>query len=113
MFTVLISNSDNHLRNHAFLYTGPDGWRLSPAYDLNPVPTKLKSRILATAIDTGDNLASLDLAMSVAEYFELNLKVARSIAAEVGTVVKTWREEAVRFGIAKSEFDSMATAFEH
>ena len=48
VFSILISNTDDHLRNHAFLYEGNDGWRLSPAYDLNPVPPDLKPRILST-----------------------------------------------------------------
>ena len=43
VFSVLISNTDDHLRNHGFLYDGPDGWRLAPAYDLNPVPVDIKS----------------------------------------------------------------------
>jgi len=47
--SVLISNTDDHLRNHGFLYDGPDGWRLAPAYDLNPVPIDIKPRVLATA----------------------------------------------------------------
>ena len=46
VFNILISNTDDHLRNHGFLYAGQEGWRLSPAYDLNPVPTDIKPRIL-------------------------------------------------------------------
>ena len=72
VFSVLISNTDDHLRNHGFLYDGPEGWRLAPAYDLNPTPTDIKPRVLATAIDLEDGSASLDLAMRVAEYFELD-----------------------------------------
>lgn len=113
VFNILISNTDDHLRNHAFLYTGPDGWRLAPAYDLNPVPTDIKPRILTTAIDLDDGTASLDLAMSVAGYFELNEDKAYAIAAEVGKAVTTWREEAMRLGLAKAEIDRMASAFEH
>ncbi len=44
VFNVLISNTDDHLCNHAFLYSGPDGWRLAPAYDLDPVPVDIKPR---------------------------------------------------------------------
>jgi serine/threonine-protein kinase HipA len=55
-----------------FLYAGQEGWRLSPAYDLNPVPTDIKPRILSTAINEDDNTASLALAMEVAGYFELD-----------------------------------------
>lgn len=113
VFNILISNTDDHLRNHAFLYTGPDGWRLAPAYDLNPVPTDIKPRVLTTAIDLDDGAASLDLAMSVVGYFELDESKAHAIAAEVGMAVRTWREEAARMGLTPAEIDRMASAFEH
>lgn len=113
VFNILISNTDDHLRNHAFLYTGPDGWRLAPAYDLNPVPTDIKPRVLTTAIDLDDGSASLDLAMSVVGYFELDEDKAHAIAAEVGKAVTTWREEAARLGLTQAEIDRMASAFEH
>jgi len=113
VFNILISNTDDHLRNHAFLYTGPDGWRLAPAYDLNPVPTDIKPRVLTTAIDLDDGSASLDLAMSVVGYFELDENKAHAIAAEVGMAVRTWREEAARLGLTQAEIDRMASAFEH
>lgn len=112
-FNILISNTDDHLRNHGFLYEGSDGWRLSPAYDLNPVPTDIKPRILTTAINEDDGTASLALAMSVAKYFELEADKAREIAKEVGKTVSKWRNEAARHGIGKSEIDRMASAFEH
>jgi len=113
VFNVLISNTDDHLRNHAFLYAGPDGWRLAPAYDLNPVPTDIKPRILTTAIDLDDGSASLDLAMSVMGYFELDEGEAKTIAGEVGQAVATWREEAARMGLTQAEIGRMASAFEH
>ena len=113
VFNILISNTDDHLRNHGFLYAGQDGWRLSPAYDLNPVPTDIKARILSTAINEDDNTASLPLAMDVAEYFELDADRAREIAAEVGKAVLKWRDVAARQGLTRGEADRMASAFEH
>lgn len=113
VFSIMISNTDDHLRNHAFLYTSPDGWRLAPAYDLNPVPADIKPRVLTTAIDLDDGSASLDLAMSVAGYFELDKKQSNTIAAEVGMAVKTWREEAARLGLTRAEINRMTSAFEH
>lgn len=113
VFSILISNTDDHLRNHGFLYAGPNGWRLAPAYDLNPVPVDIKPRVLTTAIDYDDGTASLDLAMSVAGYFELSAQDAREIAAEVGKAVSTWRSVATGFGLSKAEIDRMASAFEH
>jgi len=113
VFSILISNTDDHLRNHGFLWTGPAGWRLSPAYDLNPVPTDIKPRVLTTAIDLEDGTASLKLAYEVASYFELTAKVARALAREVGKAVSSWRKEAGKLGLGKSEIDRMASAFEH
>jgi serine/threonine-protein kinase HipA len=113
VFNILISNTDDHLRNHGFLYEGSDGWRLSPAYDLNPVPTDIKPRILTTAINEDDNTASLALAMSVAKYFELDAAKARDIAKQVGKAVSKWRAEAARHGLGKNEIDRMASAFDH
>ncbi len=113
VFNVLISNTDDHLRNHAFLYAGPDGWRLAPAYDLNPVPTDIKPRVLSTAIDLEDGSASLVLATSVAGYFDLVEGKARVIAAEVGHAVAGWRSDAASLGLTQAEIDRMASAFEH
>ena len=80
VFSILISNTDDHLRNHGFLWTGSAGWRLSPAYDLNPVPIDIKPRMLTTTIDLEDGTASLKLAYDVAPYFELTAEDARGIA---------------------------------
>lgn len=113
VFSILISNTDDHLRNHGFLYDGPDGWRLAPAYDLNPVPVDIKPRVLATAIDFDDGTASLELALSVAGYFDLKDSEAREIAREVGQAVRPWRVEAARAGLTPEEIDRMASAFEH
>lgn len=113
MFNVLISNTDDHLRNHGFLYAGQEGWRLSPAYDMNPVPTDIKPRILSTAINEDDNTASLALTLEVAEYFDLDDAKARAIAKQVVKAVSKWRDEAARHGLTKAEIDRMASAFEH
>lgn len=113
VFSVLISNTDEHLRNHGFLYVGPQGWTLSPAFDLNPVPLDVRPRILSTAITFDDATASLELAFEVAEYFEMDAATARRTAAEVGSAVSAWRSEAAELGISKAEIERMASAFEH
>ena len=87
-FSILISNTDDHLRNHGFLWARPAGWMLSPAYDPNPVPAGVvKSRVLTAAIDLDDGTASLQLAYEVASYVQLKPAEGRAIAREVGTVV--------------------------
>jgi len=113
VFNVLVSNTDDHLRNHGFLYERGKGWRLSPAYDLNPVPVDVRPRVLSVAIALDDATASLSLAMEVAEYFGLSPGEARKIAHEVGVAVAQWRPEASRLGATPSEIDRMSSAFEH
>jgi serine/threonine-protein kinase HipA len=114
LFSVLVSNVDDHLRNHGFLYdTSKRGWRLSPAYDLNPVPVDVKPRILSMMIDERDNSASFDLAIEVGAYFGLEDNEMRVIAGEVARAVSTWRDEAKRLAISGEEINRMATAFEH
>jgi serine/threonine-protein kinase HipA len=113
VFNILISNTDDHLRNHGFLYAGPAGWRLSPAYDLNPVPTDIKPRVLSTNIDLDDGTASLELALQVAPYFDLSPADARMLAKEIGTAVKSWRSVAADVGLTKMQIDRMSSAFEH
>jgi serine/threonine-protein kinase HipA len=113
IFYILISNTDDHLRNLGFLYRGRAGWSLSPAYDLNPVPVELKPRVLTTNIDLDDGTASLDLALSVAEYFNLTSDHAKAVTAEVAKGVALWRREASALGISRTEIDEMSSAFDH
>lgn len=112
VFSILISNTDDHLRNHGFIYEREKGWRLSPAYDLNPTPIDIKPRILTTAIDLYDATASLDLALSVAGEFRLSKNQAKNIIDEVSEGVSQWRKVAKGFGLDKKEIDRMASAFE-
>jgi serine/threonine-protein kinase HipA len=113
VFTVLISNVDDHMRNHGFLYGGTEGWGLSPAYDLNPMPVDVKPRVLSTAIDDEDQSASLDLVLSVAEYFGLQDEEAQAIVGEIGRAVSQWRTEATGLGISNTECTRMESAFAH
>lgn len=113
IFNILISNVDDHLRNHGFLCAGKAGWRLSPAYDLNPAPTDLKARILTTNINLDEGTCSIELALSQAEMFGLSLGDAKAIVSEVGRAVVDWRSVARQAGQTESQIDRMASAFEH
>lgn len=107
VFFICVSNTDDHLRNHGFLLT-PKGWRLSPAYDMNPVATGNGLRL---NISESDNSQSLDLALEVASYFRINPKSAKVIVGEVTTVVKTWRKAAKALRIPSGEVERMSHAF--
>ena len=113
IFNILASNVDDHLRNHGFLWSGPLGWKLSPAYDLNPVPANVKAHILSTNISLDEGTCSIDLARESAEYFGLPLPKADSIIQEVATAVSRWRSVAKAAGAKASEVDRMESAFEH
>lgn len=113
VFSVLISNVDDHLRNHGFLWQGKAGWSLSPAYDLNPVPADLKARILTTNIDLDEGTCSVDLLEAASEFFALTLPQARAVIKDVATVTATWRETAREVGARSAEIQRMASAFEH
>jgi serine/threonine-protein kinase HipA len=113
VFNVLVSNVDDHLRNHGFLWLSKNGWSLSPAYDLNPTPTDVKARILTTNIDLDEGTCSIGLVESVADLFGIALPVARDIIREVGAAVADWRTVAAAVGARASEINRMASAFEH
>ncbi|AYD05287.1 HipA domain-containing protein [Neorhizobium sp. NCHU2750] len=113
VFNVLISNVDDHLRNHGFLWLGKAGWSLSPAYDLNPVPTDIKARVLTTNIDLDEGTCSLDLLEAAAEFFALTLSQARQIIRQVADATSTWREVAKIVGARSAEINRMSSAFEH
>lgn len=110
VFGVMISNLDDHLRNHGFLYAGNNQWRLSPAYDLNPVPRYKNARELTTWISEEGPDADLELAYRAAPYFALKPDTAKNIVAEVALAVKNWRELALRLGMSKADMDIYETA---
>jgi serine/threonine-protein kinase HipA len=109
--SVLISNTDDHLRNHGFLHSG-NGWNLSPAFDLNPNPDPGPKR-LSTAIDLDDTTASVETLLRVAPFFRLDEDAARSALGQVEDAVAAWGQVAEGLGIAKGEIARMETAFEH
>jgi serine/threonine-protein kinase HipA len=111
-FSILISNTDDHLRNHGFLHERGDSWMLSPAFDLNPNPQP-GSNDLSTAIDYTDTRASVDTLMSVADYFRLDASDALKVLANVIRAVTRWRTVAKSHGLLQHDLDAMESAFEH
>jgi serine/threonine-protein kinase HipA len=112
VFNILISNTDDHLRNHGYLRT-PAGWRLAPAYDLNPTPTDVKPRIHSLALDEIHDEASIDTALEAAPAFGLAHAEALEIAAAVGAAVSDWRAIAAHCGLTAAQVERMQSAFEH
>lgn len=107
VFSMCVSNTDDHLRNHGFLLTSR-GWLLSPAYDINPVETGIGLKL---NVSENDNAIDLDLAMDVAPYFRLKEDEAGRIIQQVKDAVKPWRSLAEASGIGKNEILLKANAF--
>lgn len=106
-FSIAVSNTDDHLRNHGFLLTRR-GWVLSPAYDINPDPD---GRGLSLNIDESGNSLDFDLALSQAPRFRLTGARAREILGEVCAAVSQWKRYASRYDIPRAEMTSMERAF--
>ena len=107
VFNILVSNTDDHLRNHGFILE-PDGWRLAPAYDLNAT---IEKRTHALAIDQADPTSDLELARASAHYYGLKPREATAIITRVGRVVQTWPTGAKKLGLARAETEQLAPAF--
>ena len=107
VFNLSISNADDHLRNHGFLFQ-EGSWVLSPAYDLNPVET---ARGLHLNVSETDNALDWKLAMQVAPFFRLERGEALGILEEVLVAVQDWREEARNVGLSVAACERKAPAF--
>jgi serine/threonine-protein kinase HipA len=110
VFNVCIANTDDHLRNHGFLHER-SGWVLSPAYDLNPVPSDVRPRILTTNVTPDDATGSLDAARDAATYFGIDSRRAETVIQEVTRATATWERVARAAGASRAECRRMQSAF--
>ena len=108
VFNILVSNTDDHLRNHGFILDPSRGWRLSDAYDMNPVA---HADGLKLNITDADNALDLELAREVAEYFRVSRADAEEIIESFQEVVSQWSTLANALGLSRREQDNMAPAF--
>jgi len=108
VFNALTAHRDDHLRNHGFLHDG-SGWRLAPAFDLNPMPDMVEHQIAFD--DAGTRIADLDVIATTARHYRLQAKQAERIVVEVKGAVSAWRQAAKDIGIDRHEQDLVASAF--
>lgn len=110
VFNMAISNTDDHIKNHGYLYSYADNkWHLSPAYDITPNPF---GEFLTLAVDEVDRRIDFNLALSVAECFGVDAADAAATVSEIRRIVSSeWRPLARRFGVNESEIDLMTNAF--
>lgn len=113
IFTILVSNTDDHLKNHGFIYVGGDRWRLSPAFDINPSPSR--HRKLETGIVGGGSFdASLGIALDACEFFEFNARDAKREACSMARLIASnWRRALKEQGVTSNDVRGYVDAFEH
>ena len=108
VFNVLIGYRDDHLRNHGFVRE-PTGWRLSPAFDMNPNPYKSVHALTFDCVTPGP---SLPLVLGTAALYRLDLPEAKDIVEALTTVVSTWRNKASDLGLSRMEIQRMENVFQ-
>lgn len=114
VYNVLVSNDDDHLRNHGFVYDPRlRGWRLSPLYDVLPRPSLATERYLHLGVGPQGRLATLDNALDAHEGLTLSRDKACEIIAETWRVVREWRVYFDGFGVPPGEIEKVAPAFRH
>jgi serine/threonine-protein kinase HipA len=106
-FNILVSNTDDHLRNHGFILTAM-GWRLSPAYDMNPNEI---GNGLTLNISENSNELDISLAIETAHLYQLKNDRTESILKEMRHEISNWRVVAKKFGISNSEMEQTKRAF--
>ena len=112
-FSVLISNFDDHLRNHGFLRTSTAGWSLSPAFDLNPDPRPGERHLTHGHRLRRRRSPGRPAARGGAGEFRLTARRRCASLGEVHAAVGRWRTVARRLGVADGEIELMAPAFVH
>ena len=108
VFNMAVSNTDDHLRNHAFIFT-ENGWRLSPLYDVNPVPY---GNELSLNVDEADNSINIDLAIETAVRFGISRTDATNDAKDILVIVReNWEKLATAYGLSRRLIEEMRPAF--
>lgn len=107
VFNVLVGNRDDHLRNHGFIRV-PTGWRLAPAYDMNPNPFRTDHVL---TLDGRLAIPDVRLILETADLYRVSKQQAQTIVDDVRDVVASWRDEARRAGLAGDELTRMQSVF--
>lgn len=110
-FSLLVNNTDDHLRNHGMLHH-INGWRLSPAFDVNPNPDTHAQRATTVCFAAGDRSQSLSALIDGCDEFGLTPAAAAASLREVAAALVGWRDVAADNGVTKPEVDLFADCFD-
>lgn len=113
VFGILVTNTDDHLKNYGFIYAGQNRWRLSPLFDVNPQPRRHAQMETGISPIHGHK-PDIHAAMEASEFFDLRVVDARVLARDMATLIRDgWREEMRRQGLTGAGLNACAPAFEH
>ena len=108
VFSMAVSNTDDHLRNHGFILE-KSGWKLSPLYDVNP---DIYGNYLSLNVNSEESDLDFELAIRTSAYYGLDEKKAKEIVNEIAENVRdNWKIIAQKYGINRSEIERMRPAF--
>ena len=111
-YFILITNVDDHLRNHGFLHASRGQWRLAPAFDLNPFPDRARELKTWISEETGPE-ATIEALLSVLPYFRISQTRGNEILRRIERTLSGWRKTGRGLGMTNKELDQFADAFEH
>jgi len=106
-FNVAVGNRDDHLRNHGFILTAT-GWRIAPAFDVNPNIEKAEHVL---NLDETDNRPSLDTVIQTSEWYLSSKDQGAAIVAQIVKATRQWRALARSVGISRADIELTAAAF--
>jgi len=111
VFNIYCSNTDDHMRNHGFLYAGNGQWKLSPLYDVLPFPQSTNSWSLALTIGKEGRSATVTNALSAAEIFGLRMKEAAAVVEQIHEGTRNWQEFYSNCGLSHVDIDKISNCF--
>jgi serine/threonine-protein kinase HipA len=114
VFNIFVTNNDDHLRNHGFVWDPRYmGWRLSPLYDVTPNTSVAQDRYLHLSIGPQGKYAHLDNALAAHSLFRLSESAAAEVIAQIWEKVRAWKESFEASGVPSEQIEKVQTAFRH
>jgi serine/threonine-protein kinase HipA len=110
LFNILIGNADDHLRNHGWLLSSKREWRLSPAYDILPIPRKTAHFSLSLIVGDYGTKGSVENALSQCEKFNLSKKEAQSMTEDMRSIISSWKRHYQSCGVPAHDIKEIEMA---
>jgi serine/threonine-protein kinase HipA len=111
VFNIFCSNTDDHMRNHGFVYAENGQWKLSPLYDVVPFPQSTNSWSLALHVSNKGRMATIENALAAAPAFGVRGKDADLIIEQIRERVRDWRDYYAACGLTELDIQKISSCF--